>query len=233
MSGRRTIEGGDLFRFRFAQDPWISPDGSKVLFILRRMDLATNKYFSNLAVIDVSSREIEPLTFGDQRDTHARWSPDGKAVAFISNRKLDGEERGRNRLWLLSEGLREARLLARQDGDVSELSWSPDGKKLAFIFKETDPEEEEEKKKDPADQRATTVKRLHYREDGLGYIGSKRAKLWTVDLESGRTKQVSGGDYDDSEPCWSPEGDRIAFLSNRIEFADYYSGNTDVYIVPE
>jgi Tol biopolymer transport system component len=51
----------------------------------------------------------------------------------------------------------------------------------------------------------------------LGIIDSRRSRseIWLVDLATGaRTKLVSG-DAQNSDPIWSPDGDRIAFASDR------------------
>ncbi|MDA2913006.1 S9 family peptidase [Acidobacteriia bacterium AH_259_A11_L15] len=48
--------------------------------------------------------------------------------------------------------------------------------------------------------------------------------LWVVDLESGRSYQLTRGPKRDSEPKWSPDGKKIAFLSNR-------SGKTNIWLI--
>ncbi len=41
------------------------------------------------------------------------------------------------------------------------------------------------------------------------------SNLWVVDLKDGRVRELTNGSWRDSSPVWSPEGDRLAFLSDR------------------
>jgi dipeptidyl aminopeptidase/acylaminoacyl peptidase len=42
-----------------------------------------------------------------------------------------------------------------------------------------------------------------------------RSTLWIVDVDSGRVRELTTGSRSDSSPVWSPDGKRIAFLSDR------------------
>ena len=42
-----------------------------------------------------------------------------------------------------------------------------------------------------------------------------RTNLWLVDVESGRVRELTRGNWRDSGPVWSPDSKRIAFLSDR------------------
>lgn len=60
-------------------------------------------------------------------------------------------------------------------------------------------------------------------EDGHidGYDG---AQLYILDLDSAELKQLTDAGYSDRSPVWSPDGERVAFISDR-------GGNDDLYMI--
>lgn len=51
--------------------------------------------------------------------------------------------------------------------------------------------------------------------------------IWIVDVDGGEPRQFTGGQWEDDNPRWSPDGNRIAFLSDRAE-----RGEKSVYVMP-
>ena len=51
-----------------------------------------------------------------------------------------------------------------------------------------------------------------------------RSNLWIVNIDGSRLRQLTDGDWSDSSPVWSPNGERIAFLSDR-------SGSTQLHVM--
>lgn len=51
-----------------------------------------------------------------------------------------------------------------------------------------------------------------------------RSNLWIVDVEGERIREITHGDWRDSSPVWSPDGKKIAFLSDR-------DGTTQIHVM--
>ena len=61
--------------------------------------------------------------------------------------------------------------------------------------------------------------------DGKSLIFSYQGDLWRVSIDGGQAVRLTVHQADDSHPVWSPDGNEIAFSSNRF-------GNDDIYVMP-
>src|SRR4051812_13282703 len=75
----------DTYLVRTAGDVQLSPDGSRLLYVVRSMDRATNRNRSQAWLTVIADGTIRRLTPADADDTSPRWSPDGKAFASLSS----------------------------------------------------------------------------------------------------------------------------------------------------
>src|SRR5215813_15307767 len=97
---KRMITETDLFKFVWAADPQISPDGSRIVFVRIWVNQKADRYDSALWIVPTSGGAARQLTSGP-RDAGARWSPDGKTLAFIRSGEKDGRPQP-PQVWLLS-----------------------------------------------------------------------------------------------------------------------------------
>jgi dipeptidyl aminopeptidase/acylaminoacyl peptidase len=219
----------DVYELTGVGDPRIHPDGNLVAYVVWWIDGETHDYRSAiwLTPLDGSSPPRR-LTSGERHDSAPRWSPDGTRLAFVSSR---GAEKSPAQLYLLSREGGEAAKLTDLDEDVSAVAWSPDGERLAFAARVRDDayDEEDDSRREP--RRFT---RLQYKLDNVGWTGDRREHLFVVRADGSEPpRQLTSGDYEHSAPAWSPDGTRLAFVSqldddwDLLLAADLYVASVD------
>jgi dipeptidyl aminopeptidase/acylaminoacyl peptidase len=213
----------DIFELTGVSDPRASPDGSTIAYVVWSLDRNENENRSAiwLAAADGSSPPRR-FTSGSKRDTAPRWSPDGRYLAFTSSREGDHAQ-----LYTIAVGGGEPRKLTDLKEDVTAPAWSPNGERIAFAVRAPDPASEEDAARRPP-RRFT---RLQFKLDDIGWTGDRRQHIFTVAADgSGSPEQLTDGDFEDADPCWSPDGASIAFASAREDDWDR-SAARDVYVV--
>ena len=98
---------------RDVDEPNISPDGSRIVYVVKTADMEKDKLPGNLWLARWDGSENRALTFGNKGASHPRWSPDGKWIAFLSGREDENEI---DQLWILPLGGGEAEKLTNLKG---------------------------------------------------------------------------------------------------------------------
>jgi dipeptidyl aminopeptidase/acylaminoacyl peptidase len=237
---KRPVTIDDLARLRQAGDPRISPDGSRIVFAVKTVRADQNRYETHLWLVATAGAGGAPpgaprqVTFsGKGNETSPRWSPDGTRIAFLSERE-DGK---RTQVHVLPIDGGEAECVTDlAPGGVDGLAWAPDGGRLAFRFRPADTEwsEEavEERKKRKASSPPRLMTRLHYREEGSGFVPAARWRVHVLDLATRATMPVTPEDRDSGPPVWAPDGTRIAVVRNTAPDPDLLPNSEEIFVFP-
>lgn len=237
-SARRNLEVDDYFRIKEVADAQISPEGKWVAYTIKTHDAVKDSSEERIWMVATSGGEAIPLTSEGACAFHPRWSPDQKYLAYLREPGACGSDTyAGGQVWLLSRIGGEPEQITHTVQDVGDFSWSPSSDRLALVLRDPSPEELEaaaaqhnESAGVDAKPRPWVVDRLHFKEDELGYLDHRRTHLYVFALESRKLTQITSGDYDDSEPAWSPNGRSIAFVSNRSDNPDS-NYNTNIWVV--
>lgn len=224
----------DIARIKTASDPQMAPGGERVAFVIKTMDVEKNKYFSHIHVVTRDGGDgstVRQWTRSNSSEGSPRWSPDGKWLAFTS-----GREEKKSQIFLLpAEGGGEAeRVTNLPQGGIGAIKWSPDGSRIAFTFRAVDEdrreEAAEERKKKERSSPPRVITRLHYREEGTGFVGAGRWHLHLLDVATRAVTPITSGEHDYGAFCWSPDGTKIAFTRNTAPDPDLLPNATGLFV---
>jgi dipeptidyl aminopeptidase/acylaminoacyl peptidase len=235
---RRELVPEDLLAFRWLGEVALDPGGRRVAYTVREVDAAANGYRTDLFVRELDGEGTVRVSAGAGNAGSPSWSADGQRLAY----GWSDAEGSTVRVWSAASGETEA--FALGDRPLTGLAWSPDGRRLAGV-RWTSQRHARERGPQPGipapDIRV--VRRLRYKQDGVGFVHDRFAQIWVLELESGELVQVTDSECDYSEPAWSGVGDRLAFVGMAREqdralgqgqlFVSAYPGGAPELLMPE
>ena len=223
------------------QPDW-SPDGKSVIYVSYQKDAM------ELWLLDLATGRRHQLTSGGAVNVEPRWSPDGKRILFVSteyNKRFHifradvngGRLENVVRLTGETKSSLPRYYYSAYDMEISPV-WTRDGEEILFVSNRGHIHGTGGFWRMKA-QPGAEPREIHYEEtnwkarpdfspDGSrivysSYLGREWHQIWVMPANGGDVFAVSYGDWDNTNVRWSPDGEQLAFISNR-------NGNTELWL---
>lgn len=229
----------DMLAMQRVSDPRVSPDGSRVAFVVRTTDLEANKGRLDLWLAATDGSFVRRLTSHEASDQQPRWSADGQTIYFVSTRS------GSAQVWRVALAGGEAEQVTRLPLDVDALEVAPGGRALVLsmaVFPNKSAEATRARL-DEAEKAKASGKlydRLLFRHWDTWWDGT-RNHLFAYDLDTGKaTDLMRAMDADapsrpfggSEEYAVTPDGKTLVFSARDVGREEAWSTNFDLYSVP-
>ena len=189
QTAKKELTPEQTLKIRSVGDLHLSPDGHHIAMTVTEPIKGESRN-SDIWIYDTKSRRLQRFTTSEKSDRHPRWSSDGDTLAFLSGRKE------KTQVYLISLLGGEAEALTESKTSIQSFEWSPNGKQIVYMASEPETEEEEKKQKAKDDARVVD-------------IDDKPARLWMMDVTSKDVRQLTKGEWRISSFCWTPDGEHL------------------------
>ena len=188
--------------------PSWSPDGTRIAFMSDRDGHGRKgRVWSTfeIYVMDADGGNQQNLTNHPDRDYSPSWSPDGKRIVFVSDRDgfLDIHGFPTSEIYVMDADGENLQNLTNNRVEDGAPSWSPDGKRIVFISERDG----------------------HF----IGDFELITSEIYVMDVDGGNQQRLTENRKNDWYPSWSPDGERIAFASDRK--GDFV--NNEIYVIDD
>jgi len=215
----RVMSARDTLRISSVGSAAISPDDRWVLYTRTERDMDDEMLESSTHIWRVGLDGVgrRQLTRGDSSAGSPEWFPQGDRFAFVTSRDSEDGDDGDRQVWAIYSDGGEAWQLTDHEGGIGQFDISPDGTMVLFTARDplTEEEEEEERLHDDAEVVDQDFRMTH---------------LWVHDVESGDERRLTEGEFTVSDPRWSPDSARIAYVTRPTPRVDDGSWS-DIHVV--
>ena len=192
LAGGKAWTMDAIMALKTISDPQISPDGSKVAYVVRSANFQRKGYDSQIWVVSTSGGTPQPLKASHVSDGHPRWSRKGNQLAFVSRRD------GHPQIYAVGPPDGEPRKLTASASGVSDFKWSPDDSHIGYLA--VDALSAEEKR------------RIQEGEDPIvANQGYRYSRLYQVSTNGGPERRLTTSDRHVTSFDWAPDGKKVVY----------------------
>ena len=205
----------DIFEMEVADDPRISPDGERVVYVRRGFDIMIDRSRTALWVVGTDGSNHRAITDGSGAVSSPRWSPNGNRLLYVAS------DDGANQLFVRWMDTGQTAELTNVTESPGNIAWSPDGEWIALTMFVPEPAPAFAKmppRPEGAEWTAPprVISKLRYRADGRGYLPDGHTHIFVLPADGGTPRQLTSGPYDHGGGLsWSPDSRSIVFSANR------------------
>jgi TolB protein len=234
-------------------NPAWSPDGTRIAYVGTGDAVIEDPTTEEIYVMDGDGEHVDQLTDNNVPDLSPDWSPDGKHIVFSRARGLGAETPQASLYVMDAEGSNQHELY-RAKASASELllltpEWSPDGSQIAFtqvsypagipkasvyVIK-SDGTGAREIARDAAEPAwSPDGKRIAFAsgrdKNGQTCFESCQpsGEIYVSAADGANPRRLTNEKAEDASPSWSPDGKRIAFVS---DMSDRDNHENEIYVV--
>lgn len=230
----------DMWAMKRISDPQVSPDGSRIVFVLRSYDVKADSRSTDLYLMSANGSDLHQLTTHSASDFNPRWSPDQRWIYFLSSRS------GKFQVWKISPAGGEASVVTDLPVAAGNLEISPTGDRLVFSM-EVYPECSSLDCTADRNQKEVEIKSSGILYDRLfvrhwdTWKDGKRSHLFAyslqdktlIDLMQGMDADSPSKPFGGSEEfAISPDGKTLIFTARASGHEESWSTDFDLYQVP-
>jgi Tol biopolymer transport system component len=200
-------------------EPRFSPDGKRIVFVSTQYNRRFHIFTADIA--DGMLTHVKRLTGESKSDLRRYyysaydheinpvWSRDGRDILYVSNR---GHIYGTGGFWRTASNGADAREDSAAGEPAAGAATTHDAGH-EFHYEETNWKARPDVSPDGS--------RLVF----SSYLGRSWHNLWLMPANGGDAFPIAYGDWDQTNPRWSPDGTHVAYISNQ-------DGNTRIGILP-